>query len=261
MIECDTRLAARNGVRLTEPETSDRSAEVEALVLVALRRGLTASEGLPLFASGRQPGLFPRHRVGKQAAEFCLQRGWLEVVGEATALAKGQERYWPSEAGVRWLVEQGCARLVLEALSRQIGECERHWQTWAEQIGQVQRQLEQLRRRVETALAVLAPEQQQPERFPIWQAEVWQHTLLRCLRHWQDTHPQEDCPLPELFRQVQARHPYLTVGAFQDGLRRGHAQGRILLHPWAGPIHEIPEPEFALLIGHALVYYASLRPW
>ncbi|MDW8222873.1 MAG: hypothetical protein RMJ82_07990 [Gemmatales bacterium] len=261
MLECAGQLVAENGQGWHDGETFSWSSELEALVIAALKRGLAASEGLHLFASGRQPGLFPRQRVGRQAAEFCLQRGWLEAVSEATALAKGQERYWPSEAGVRWLVEQGYARLVLEALSQQIGECERHWQTWAEQVGQIQRQLEQLRRRLETALAVLNSEKQEPERLPIWQAEVWQHTLQRCLRHWQDTHPQEDCPLPELFRQVQAQHPYLTVGAFQDSLRRGHAQGRILLHPWAGPIHEIPEPEFALLIGHALVYYASLRPW
>jgi hypothetical protein len=32
-----------------------------------------------------------------------------------------------------------------------------------------------------------------------------------------------------------------------------------VLHPWAGPIYEIPEPELAMLVGHAIAYYVSLR--
>ncbi len=38
-----------------------------------------------------------------------------------------------------------------------------------------------------------------------------------------------------------------------------HQAGRIYVHPWTGPLHELPEPAYALLVGHEIAYYASLR--
>src|SRR5262249_9794682 len=68
-----------------------------------------------------------------------------------------------------------------------------------------------------------------------------------------------DCPLPELFRHVQPLEPSLTIGRFQDGLRCLHETARLYLHPWTGPLYEVPEPAFALLVGHEIAYYASPR--
>jgi hypothetical protein len=42
-------------------------------------------------------------------------------------------------------------------------------------------------------------------------------------------------------------------------LRSLHDRERIYLHPWTGPLYALPEPAFALLIGHEVAYYASLR--
>jgi hypothetical protein len=69
----------------------------------------------------------------------------------------------------------------------------------------------------------------------------------------------EDCPLPELFRDLRQVYPTLTIGQFQDGLRKLHEHQRIYLHPWTGPLYEIPEPALALLVGHEIAYYASTR--
>jgi hypothetical protein len=68
----------------------------------------------------------------------------------------------------------------------------------------------------------------------------------------------EDCPLPELFRSLAAGSP-ATIGEFHDTLRQLHSTGAIYLHPWTGPLHEMPEPAYALLIGHNIAYYASHR--
>ena len=38
-----------------------------------------------------------------------------------------------------------------------------------------------------------------------------------------------------------------------------HDLGKIYLHPWTGPLYDIPEPPYALLIGHEIAYYASIR--
>jgi hypothetical protein len=65
-----------------------------------------------------------------------------------------------------------------------------------------------------------------------------------------------DCPLPELYRALPAG---LTIGQFHDGLRRLHESQQIYLHPWTGPLYEIPEPALALLVGHEIAYYVSLK--
>jgi hypothetical protein len=80
--------------------------------------------------------------------------------------------------------------------------------------------------------------------------------ILDALEQWQATGSNSDCPLPELYRHAA---PFLTLGLFHDGLRSLHEQHRIYLHPWTGPMCEIPQPECALLVGHEVAYYASLR--
>ena len=67
-----------------------------------------------------------------------------------------------------------------------------------------------------------------------------------------------DCPLPELFRAL-ALTDSLTIGAFHDCLRQLHADGTVSLPAWTGPLYALPEPQYALLIGHGIAYYASLR--
>jgi hypothetical protein len=69
----------------------------------------------------------------------------------------------------------------------------------------------------------------------------------------------EDCPLPELYRGLTVLDPPPTIGAFHDGLRQLHADGSIYLHPWTGPLYALPEPAYALLVGHGVAYYASLK--
>ena len=51
--------------------------------------------------------------------------------------------------------------------------------------------------------------------------------------------------------------PELTIGAFHDTLRALQTAGDIYLHPWTGPLYDIPEPPYALLVGHEVAYYAS----
>jgi hypothetical protein len=68
-----------------------------------------------------------------------------------------------------------------------------------------------------------------------------------------------DCPLPELFRRARLLMPNLTFGQFHDGLRELLEQQKIYLHPWTGPLYDLPEPGLALLVGHEIAYYASVR--
>ena len=69
----------------------------------------------------------------------------------------------------------------------------------------------------------------------------------------------QDCPLPELYRSLSTREVPPSVGVFHDCLRQLHDDHRIYLHPWTGPLYALPEPAYALLVGHNIGYYASPR--
>ena len=68
-----------------------------------------------------------------------------------------------------------------------------------------------------------------------------------------------DCPLPELYRSVACGRSDCTLGRFHDAIRWLHDAGRIYLHPWTGPLYAMPEPGYALMVGHNVAYYASAR--
>ena len=85
-----------------------------------------------------------------------------------------------------------------------------------------------------------------------------EYLILARLADWSGT-AGEDCPLPELYRSLSLLDSPPTIGAFHDCLRQLHDGGAIYLHPWTGPLYAIPEPPYALLVGHNVAYYASLR--
>jgi hypothetical protein len=69
----------------------------------------------------------------------------------------------------------------------------------------------------------------------------------------------QDCPLPELYRSLTTREVPPTIGGFHDCLRQLYDEHRLYLHPWTAPLYAIPEPVYALLAGHNVMYYASAR--
>ncbi|MFO0929842.1 MAG: hypothetical protein U0736_22925 [Gemmataceae bacterium] len=83
--------------------------------------------------------------------------------------------------------------------------------------------------------------------------------ILSALAHWSGACSSEDCPLPELYRQIADGCPGLTIGRFHDALRQLVRDDQVYLHPWTGPLYDIPDPPYVLLTGHEIAYYASLR--
>ena len=94
-----------------------------------------------------------------------------------------------------------------------------------------------------------------PRRPPSAPGTALHDAVLAELTRWQHSGASEDCPLPHLYRQVSAP----SIGQFHDALRQLHDREKIYLHPWTGPLYDIPEPPYALLIGHEIAYYASIR--
>jgi hypothetical protein len=267
------------------------------MILAALSRAAASPEGAPLFAARGGPGLFPAAPAGRQAAQRCKDEGWLRVLpaesevsapvpaaaGETAVLVRKKtktttETCLLTDKGLAWLLGQTSPREVLEDFVRALEARQAQAADLLAGLRRMQAGFDALKAGAETVLERMSrrgdgpaategllerflrfhqtPPEEAPKREPAADAHT---VLMGRLTEWQTAGAWEDCPLPELFRRSRADSPSLTIGAFHDALRRLHDAGLVYLHPWTGPLHALPEPSFALLVGHEIAYYASLK--
>jgi hypothetical protein len=163
-----------------------------------------------------------------------------------------------TEKGLQHLLERTSPRPVLEALLAAVERCEANLR---ELVGSAAGQHQHLQALHAFAVKLL---EKTPQLAPV-QAPAptnGQHKpedhVLDVLQSWHDARRIGDCPLPDLYRRFKESSPKLTLGQFHDALRSLHERRAIYLHPWTGPLYEMPEPALALLVGHEIAYYASL---
>ena len=193
---------------------------------------------------------------GKAAAQTALQSNWLQIVRTEPKGRAVTTFVTLTTTGSAYLLEQSDPKPLLEQVQAYLQNEESRLQEVQSQVRASFQLMESLRSRVEQ-LAILVDQRQ------VVQTRVsvlaWEDRLTEYLAKRQDIRPAEDCPLPELYQQAKQFVPELSVGTFHDGLRRLHADRRIALQPWTGPLHELPEPGLALLQGHSLAFYASTQ--
>ncbi len=234
------------------------------MVLAALSRAAAEPAGLPLHGSKSEPGLFAGTALGKQAAQRCKDEGYLTVLRTEPRGRGDREVCALSDRGLAYLLGQTSPRQVLEDFLRVLEARQAQLDGLVTAARQMQAGLDALRANAEKVLHRVAqphpsgtngtppPPRPAPD-------ESWTAAALEALARWQQSGAPEDYPLPELYQKLRATVPSLTIGRFHDGLRRLYDEGRIYLHPWTGPLHDLPQPPCALLVGHEIVYYASLR--
>jgi hypothetical protein len=232
----------------------------QALIVDALTRALAAPDGLPLL--GSRAGLFATTTAGKKAAQECRSRGLVRILHPDSIGKTIQEKAALSEEGLAFLLRQTNPRPVLEALlqaieSRQVqmegllATARATQASLAELRSHAGRLLDHFQNQGSNSLLELAPNkgQHHSQKYS---------AVLAHLRCWQARGALEDCPLPDIYRALRPAESALTIGQFHDSLRRLQEDQQIYLHPWTGPLYEIPEPALALLVGHEVAYYASL---
>jgi len=246
---------------------TDRVTEV---LIAALKQALgdPAAEWR-LCKSGKLDGLFPgRGGVGGEAAARALADGLLELVRTE---AKGKtliewvrltprgveflnECESPARAlhGLRdalranqqaiplWLADM---RATLQALDQRLATDAQKWQ----------QRLDGMTRRIDETLRRLDAAAPPPE---VIRAYPWAADALAYLDRRRGSGANGDCPLPELFGALARVHAGLSVGVFHEGLRRLRERRALRLVPANGAA--LTEPEFALLDGGAVLYYAAL---
>jgi hypothetical protein len=246
---------------------TDRVTEV---LIAALKQALAnpAAEWR-LSKSGKLDGLFPgRSGIAGEAAARALAEGLLELVRTE---AKGKtlidwvrltprgveflnECESPARAlhGLRdalranqqavplWLADM---RATLRALDDRLATDAQKWQ----------QRLDGLARRVEETLRRLDAAAPPPD---VTRAYPWAAAALAYLDRRRGGGANGDCPLPELFSALAREHADLSVGVFHEGLRRLRERRALRLVPANGA--DLTQPEFALLDGGAVLYYAAL---
>lgn len=242
-------------------EKADKSV---ALMVEGLSRAATAPQGVPLFGQRKTPGLFARTAAAQTAARRCLDTGYLQVVGVETKGKSAFDLCTITEKGVSFLLRQTSPQSVLESLSHaitaqgaaspqlvaEVQSCQETYATLEQQLGHLVTHLHQ------PAATNGAVPHLNGNGKP--QANVdWRGFVVPFLREWESKRPHQDCPLPELYRHLCHHAPDLTIGQFHDGLRQMFAAGQVRLYPWTGPLHELPEPALALLVGHAVAFYVG----
>jgi hypothetical protein len=232
------------------------------LLLDALGRAAANPAGVPLHAGKAVPGLFPATATARQAAQRCKEEGLVKVLRTETRGKAVQEVCAITEKGLAYLLSQANPREVLEDLVRAVESRQGQLADLVATVRQTQGSLEALKGVAATVLQQVGRPGSgtaSADKASANGAESWQPAALAYLARRQNGGASEDCPLPELYKVAHEAYPRLTIGQFHDGLRQLLEQGRIYLHPWTGPLYDLPEPPCALLTGHEIAYYASLR--
>jgi hypothetical protein len=230
------------------------------LLLDALTQAAAEPAGLPLHTSKGTPGLFGTTAAAKQVAQRCKDEGYVHVVRTETRGKTAQEVCAITEKGLAYLLHELSPKQVLADLVRALEARQAQAGDLVAAARQSQVSVEALKATVEKVL-----QQLQKPAPPVGPSasgngtDTWTGAMLAYLVRWETSGASEDCPLPELYRHAKQASPHVTVGQFHDSLRRLHDQEQIYLHPWTGPLYEIPEPPYALLVGHDIAYYASRR--
>jgi hypothetical protein len=235
---------------------ADRSSQ---LLLQALSRAAAEPSPLPLFAPRGGAGLFPATAAGRQAAQRCREEGFLTDAGEPGAAPLCAL----SDKGRAYLLGQLSPREVLEDFVRVLEARDSQATQLIAQVRQMQASLEALRQQVAPVLEQVRQQSAgalnglfkefHGEPSPAPDESALTRAIIDALTRWSG--PEPDCPLPELYRQCGA----VSLGTFHDALRWLHAAGLVYLHAWTAPLYAIPEPPCALLVGHDVSYYASLK--
>ncbi len=260
------------------------------LTLDALTRAAADPAGVPLYGSKSAAGLFPPTAAAKPAAKKCLDEGWLRVVRTEDGKAP-REIAAVTDRGLAHLLTQVSPKTVLEDFVRVLESRRGEVAELVTAAAKIADRLDGLQAAVSAVLpkvqGVRIPADEVPASpvsapsftgtaHPRGAAEMpavavleprvkvvvdeLAEALLARLGDWSSSAgAAQDCPLPELFRSLTMRDADLTIGTFHDCLRSLHESGRIYLHPWTGPLYAIPEPSYAMLVGHGIAYYASQR--
>ncbi len=245
--------------------------KVTEILLEAIRQGAGTGEEQRLYRSGKLPGLFSgRTSLNAEIASQAIQDGLFELVHTDTKGKTTTEWVKVTPKATAFLLEQESPLRAIEQLKSLLqiqqdgmpawlSEMRQKLQSVADQfndeVAAISQRLDILGQRVADGLKRL--DKLGPQ-LPAGTAAAlpWAHDAVGYLEKRQASGLAEKCALSELFSAVKEKENDLTIKDFHVGLRRLHDRGVLRLLPFEGPDGP-PEPEFALLDGPAMYYFAA----
>jgi hypothetical protein len=246
---------------------SDRTTEI---LVEALRQAVTDGGEHRLYRSGKLAGLFAS-RVGAsaEAAARAVRDGLIEVTRSETRGKSTIDWVKLTPRGIAFLSEHESPRKLLEELSEtlkltQAGlplwlaqlqqELRELGMRWAEEMNRLGQRLDSLSTRLDDALRRF-----DAGRGPLTNGATvsWALDALTYLDERRARGAKDDCPFPELFQALRPAHEGLAIPEFLEGLRQLHDRRAVRLLPFVGAPTDLPAPEYALLDGSRLLYYAA----
>ncbi len=241
-------------------------------ILDALKLALAEPGEHRLYRSGKLAGLFAsRTGAHGDAGATAVRDGLFEIVRTEMKGKASTEWVRLTPAGVDYLHAHDSPVVVLRELQMELRatragiplwleQMREQWQSFSgqmvEQMQQALKRLDALGERVEEALRradAIAPT------LPngVASSVPWGLEALTYLDRRRSTGAKENCPMPELFAAVRRNNPNLSLSEFQTGLRRLGDHKALRLLPFDGPADRMPHPEYALLDGASVFYYAA----
>jgi len=245
-------------------------ASPQHLALQALSRALNDPSPKALHGA-KGKGIFESAAAAaKQAAQFCLERRWLEPTGQFEGKGKTRkELYRITIAGIKAVLDNGEPVLLLRDALAVLERQAEQFQSLQTGVGSTLAALHSQRDMIAKLLDKLEPPDiekilhkmnagrgKSAEAEPANADLDWLSGAVAYLAEYQRRQPFGHCPLPELFHRVAEPHG-VTIGRFHDGLRRLVQDGRIRLHPYTGPAYQLQEEHYALVAGQEIKYYAE----
>ena len=246
----------------------DRTTDI---ILEALRLALTGSGEHRLYKSGKLDGLFTsRHGSAGEAATEAMRQGYLETVRTEVKGKISIEWVRLTPPGVEFIYRHDSPRAVLEEmrslmhdarsgvprwLNGVLGELQTLSKTFGDEMQRYLQRLDVLTQRVQEALRRVDAEVPALTE-PMLAIVPWGLEALSYLDHRKLSGKADPCPLPELFSAVRAKFQHLALFDFQKGLKRLADNRAVRLLPYEAKGH-MPEPEYAIIDGAHMLYFAS----
>jgi hypothetical protein len=245
--------------------------KVQELLTEALRQGAANPGEQRLYRAGKLPGLFAaRTSVHAEAASLGVREGLVEIVRTETKGKAVIEWVRVTPKGVQFVLDRDSPVRAMNELQALLTLNAEGLPGWVEQLqtqldelsrqflGEVQglrQRLEHMIERVQQALRRTDKYGVTPEAGAAG-GVPWSGHAVDYLERRREGGIGEKCPLPELFGQIRRVDEQLTIHDFHHGLRRLHDRGALRLWPHEGGDGP-PEPEYALLDGPMVYWYAA----
>jgi hypothetical protein len=239
----------------------------QRMLLDALKLGAAQPDEQRLYRRGKLPGLFQRTNANGEIASQAVQDGLLEITRVETAGKATIEWVRVTQKGQQFLVDSESPIRALEELRETLAVHQQGLPTWAgqmnaridemsrnfaDEIMAMRQRLDQLVGHVEAAIARIEAARADAD-LP---DTPWGPETLDILERRQQVGLGTRCPLADLFVALKENHAELTIKQFHAGLKRLQERSLIALLPGLGN-GDAPGPEYALLDGPTVSYYAS----